>query len=85
MNNGMSIKKAAILMGIAKYTNVITTLLFSAILARLLTPSDYGIMAVTTVFTSFFALLTDMGIGTGVIQNKSLTKEEISHIFNITF
>ena len=85
MNNGMSIKKAAILMGIAKYTNVITTLLFSAILARLLTPSDYGIMAVTTVFTSFFALLTDMGIGTGVIQNKTLTKEEISHIFNITF
>lgn len=85
MSNGMSIKKAAILMGIAKYTNVITTILFSAILARLLTPSDYGIMAVTTVFTSFFALLTDMGIGTGVIQNKTLTNEEISHIFTITF
>lgn len=85
MSNGMSIKKAAILMGIAKYTNVITTILFSAILARLLTPSDYGIMAVTTVFTSFFALLTDMGIGTGVIQNKTLTNEETSHIFTITF
>ena len=82
--SNMSIKKAGIINAMSKYTNVITSLLFSVILARLLTPNDYGIIAVTTVFTSFFSILTDMGIGTGIIQNKTLSKNEIDSIFTIS-
>lgn len=80
----MSIKKATLLNATSKYTNVITNLIFTIILARLLTPNDYGVIAVTTVFTNFFIILADMGIGTGIIQNKSLIDEEIVDIFSIT-
>jgi Membrane protein involved in the export of O-antigen and teichoic acid len=73
----MSLKKAAIINAISKYSNVILNLVFNAILARILTPDDFGIVAVVTVFTTFFTLLSDMGFGTAVIQNKELSHNDI--------
>lgn len=84
MSKEMSIKKATLINAVSKYTNVLTNLLFTAILARLLSPKDYGVVAVITVFTNFFVILTDMGLGTGIIQNKTLTKREVSHIFSLS-
>ena len=49
----ISIKKAALINGAANYSCVILQILFSAVLARLLTPEDYGIISVVTVFTTF--------------------------------
>lgn len=77
----ISIKKAAAINAGAKYANIGLNLVFSSILARLLTPNDYGIVAVITVFTTFFSIFSDMGFGTAVIQNKSLSVEEENHIF----
>lgn len=76
-----SIKNAVLVNAAARYSTLLLGTLFSAVLARLLTPQDYGIVAVTTVFTTFFTLLADMGIGAGVIQNKTLTEEDVSSIF----
>ena len=59
----ISIKKAAFISAVSKYSSIILNLAFSAVLARLLTPEDYGIVAVTVVFTTFFSLFADMGIG----------------------
>lgn len=84
MSESISIKRAGLINAASKYTIVIFNLLFTAILARLLSPNDYGVIAVTTVFTNFFVILTDMGLGTGIIQNKSLTVEEINSIFGIS-
>ena len=80
----ISLKKATAINAGSKYTVVILGLLFSAVLARLLTPKDYGIVAVVTVFTNFFSLFSDMGIGTAVIQNKKLTDEDENKIFTFT-
>ncbi len=49
----ISIKKAALINFIAKYSNILIQLLVNCILARILTPDDYGIVAVITVFISF--------------------------------
>lgn len=84
MEKEMSIKKAAIINGSSKYFSIICNLFFSAVLARILTPQDFGIVAVTTVFTTFFSLLSDMGIGAGVIQNKHLKMSEVNGIFSFT-
>ena len=84
MANEISIKKAGIINAVSRYTTVLLNLVFTSILARLLSPSDYGIVAVTSVFTNFFVILADMGIGTGIIQNKTLSKEEVNHIFGLT-
>lgn len=80
----ISLKKAAAINAGSKYTVVILGLAFSAVLARLLTPKDYGIVAVVTVFTNFFNLFADMGIGNAVIQNKKLTNEDENKIFSFT-
>ncbi len=78
----ISIKKAAIINATSKYFNILCGVGFSVILARLLTPDDFGVVAVTTVFTTFFSLLSDMGIGAGIIQNKTLEQDEINGIFS---
>ncbi|MBO7747804.1 lipopolysaccharide biosynthesis protein [Paenibacillus sp. MWE-103] len=82
--NATSLKRAALINFISKYTVVIIQILFTSVLARLLTPEDFGIVAVTTVFTTFFLMIADMGIGAAIIQNKSLTKQDVNHIFTFT-
>lgn len=77
----MSIKRAAMINAAANYSCVILQLMFSAVLARILHPEDYGVLGVMTVFTTFFSVLANMGIGTAVIQNKELDKDDISNIF----
>ena len=85
MNEGaISIKKAALYTGTAKYSSVAMNIVFTMILARLLTPEQYGTVAVITVFISFFQLFADMGLGAGVIQNKTLNKNEVNDIFSFT-
>lgn len=79
-----SIKKAVAYTAIAKYTTAILQLVFAAILSRLLTPEQYGTVAVIHVFVVFFQLFCDMGFGPAVIQDKALTKKQINDIFSWT-
>lgn len=69
---------------LAKYSGVIVSLVVAGILARLLTPDDFGVVAVASVIIAFFNLFTDMGVGSSIVQNKSLTEEELSDIFSFT-
>jgi len=66
---------------ISKYSGVIITIVITAILARLLTPAEFGIVALVTVFIGFFNLLGDLGIGPAIVQTRDLTKEDIESIF----
>lgn len=69
---------------LAKYSGVFISLVVTGILARLLSPDDFGIVAVATVIIAFFNLLTDMGVSPAIIQHKSLTKDDLSDIFSFT-
>lgn len=79
----ISLKKAALINAASKYTSILFSIAFSMILARILTPEDYGIVAVTTVFTNFFSIFADMGISAGIIQYKKLTREDNASIFSL--
>ena len=76
-----SIKHAVYLNAAARYSTLVLRLLFNAALARILVPEDFGVVAVAMVFTTFFSLLSDMGLGAGIIQNKELTRDDVSSIF----
>ncbi len=80
----MSLRKelvsGAIYMAIAKYSGMVMTILISAILSRLLTPENYGVVALATVMLTLFNLFADIGIGPAVIQNKTLTAEDMNSI-----
>ena len=78
---GISVRKAAMINAAGKYLKVLLTLLVNAVLARLLTPYDFGIVAVITVFTTFFSTLSDMGLGPAIIQHKDLDKNDIHSLF----
>lgn len=66
---------------VSKYANVVVQLLITMVLARLLTPEQYGTVAIVTVFTSFFAILADLGVSTAIIQYKDLTKSDCNALF----
>jgi len=51
---------------------------------RLLEPSDYGLMAVVTIFTGFLSLLSDLGLGTAVIREPTLAPDKLSFILGAT-
>lgn len=83
-NKTYSLKKAAVINAAGKYSKILLQIIVEVILARLLTPYDYGIVAVVTVFTTFFTTLADMGLGAAIIQIKSLTKKDIDDIYSFT-
>lgn len=85
MKNDISIKKAATINFASKYISIFLQLVYMAILARILSPEDFGIVAIITVFTTFFALFSDMGFGAAIIHDKSLQTDELENIFSFTF
>ena len=52
--------------------------------ARLLMPDDYGLMALTTIFTGYAAWFSELGLGAAIIQRDSPTHEDLSSIFWFT-
>lgn len=80
----MSIKRASLITAGSKYINIFIGILFSAILSRILTPNDYGIVAIITVFTTFFSVLSNCGLGIAVIQNKEFTQNDIDSLFSFS-
>ena len=69
---------------VQKYSGLVVQLIVTAILARLLSPEDFGVVAVATVLIAFFNLFTDMGIGPAIIQKQDLTQEDLNSIFSFT-
>ena len=67
--------KAGILFSaIGQYGNVIIQLLINVILSRLLTPKEFGVIAIVQVLLLFFQILSGQSISPAIIQNKNLNK-----------
>lgn len=69
---------------LARYSGVIISIVIGAILARLLTPEEFGIVALVSVFTTFFNLLSNFGLGPAVVQSQKLNNEDIKSIFSFS-
>lgn len=57
---------------LAKYSGIGVSLVVAGVLARLISPDDFGVMAVATVIIAFFNLFTDVGLSPAIIQHKTL-------------
>lgn len=55
--------------------------LVSIVLARLLAPEDYGVIALVTVFTSILQVFVDSGLGTALVQKKNADEADFSSVF----
>ena len=61
------------------------SLVVSIVLARLLAPEDYGIIALVTVFTTIMQVFVDSGLGTALIQKKNADDLDFSSVFYFNF
>jgi len=57
------------------------TFIVSMFLARLLEPSDFGLVAMLSVFTAFATAFSDFGFGQALIQKKDITQVQYSTVF----
>lgn len=69
---------------VGKYAGIAVQIIISMVLARLIAPEDFGVVAIAQVAISFVSILSDLGIGAAVIQNKSLTNKDLDSIFTFT-
>ena len=57
------------------------TFLVTIVLARLLAPEVYGLMALVSVFTAIFQVFVDSGMGSALIQKKDADDLDFSSVF----
>src|SRR5438128_2338324 len=55
----------------------ILALIVFAVLARLVTKVDFGLVASAAIFVSFAGLLVDVGLGDAVIQRRTITRRQL--------
>lgn len=78
-----SIFRGSLYFASAKYVSVLFNIIVVSVLARVLTPSDFGLVAITSVFISFFDILANMGFGPAIIQNKTLRESDLSDLYTL--
>jgi PST family polysaccharide transporter len=76
-----SLLNSARWVGISQASKIGFQLISMVVLARILPPSDYGVMAMASVVTALAGMLREMGTGTAVIQKKNLTDRTTSTVF----
>lgn len=52
-----------------------------AVLARLLAPHDFGLMALVTAVIVFAQVFTDMGVSNAIIHHQQVSQEELSSLY----
>lgn len=72
---------SVIWMAIQKYSTMFIQFVSGIILARLLTPYDYGCVGMLTIFMVLAETFIDGGFGSALIQKKRPTQEDYSTIF----
>ena len=70
--------------GFGIYANRFLSLGVAAVLSRLLTPEDFGIIAMVTVFSGFMNIFADAGIGSSVIQFREFEKRDHQTLFTLS-
>lgn len=79
-----NMKRGIFWTAIDKYSSQIVALLIAMVLARLLTPYEFGVVTTASVLLGFLTIFTSIGIAPAVIQRKDLTQEDLDNIFTFT-
>ena len=77
---GRSVRGGAVTMG-AQGARFFLQMGSMVVLARLLTPEDYGLIAMVTVVTGFVAMFKDMGLSMATVQRAEVNHGQISTLF----
>ena len=53
------------------------------LVVRLLTPVDYGLLAMATVFVAFLTMFSELGLGPAVIQRRDVDVPMLKRVFGV--
>ena len=80
-NNGNKIVSGMIWRFSEKITAQLVSFIVSIVLARLLMPKDYGIVAIVNIFIIIAEIFVTSGLGTSLIQKKDADDIDFSTMF----
>ena len=66
---------------INKFSSTIVGFIIGVVLARLLTPADYGTVGMIGIFFAIAGVFTDSGFGMALVRAKTVSEEDLSTVF----
>jgi O-antigen/teichoic acid export membrane protein len=85
MTDTSDLKKRTIRAGVtrmwAQVANFLIRIGSMMVLARILSPQDYGLVAMVTAVTGVLSLLRDFGLSSASVQRATITREQTSTLF----
>ena len=81
MNLRSQVLSGLIWSGGARFASQLMTWGITLVVIRLLSPSDYGLLAMATVFINFLALLAEAGLGLALVQAGRVDEATLRRIF----
>ncbi|MDK1387888.1 lipopolysaccharide biosynthesis protein [Sinorhizobium sp. 8-89] len=76
-----SVGRGAIATGLAQAVKILTQILSVIVLSRLLSPQDFGIVAMCAPVLAFIALFQDFGLTQATVQKSAITHDEVNCLF----
>lgn len=76
-------KKGLLYRSIESISMQVTGFVVQMVLARLLTPEHFGVVAILTTFTNIANTLVNNGLGSAIVQRKQFSQKDISTVFYI--
>jgi polysaccharide transporter, PST family len=73
--------RGALVTGLAQAYKVCLNFVASVVLARLLAPTDFGLVAMVTSFVAFVTLIQDLGMNQATVQRERISLAQISALF----
>lgn len=67
--------------GVQHYSGMVMGIVISMVLARILSPEEYGVVGIASVFIGFLGMFSSLGIGPAIIQRKNLDDHDLNSIF----
>jgi len=84
ISNVEALYKAIAKSMLSRYSVYLINLLSMAVLARLFTPKQFGVIGAVSVVSTFLQMFVESGIGPAIINQKELSNEDRNGIFTLT-
>lgn len=78
---GQKAANSAVFLGVTQVVRLVLTLLSTIVISRLLSPDDYGVMAMAAPVVGFIVLFQDLGLSSATIQAREMPSALSSGLF----
>lgn len=80
--SGQTASNGFIWKSLEQYSVIVIQFILQIILARIIEPSAYGIVAIVNVFISFSNVIIHSGFSVALVREKKIDREDIDSVFN---